>query len=216
MINLLLIEEHKIVREGLALLFSQSSDTITLLGSTSSSKEGLEIANKQAPHVILLDFQLSDFNGLELTRKLLRVSPSVNILVMSRTASSTLALQSLDYGAKGFITKYCDYSELVQAIHKVHKGEKYLSKEVTSMLAIQSIEPDKKIYFDILSSREMEIALSIVDGKSPDEIAKRLNVTTKTIHSYRYRIFEKLAIKSDLELLRLALKLEIIKLDNDV
>lgn len=212
MIRVLIIEDHDIVREGMEYLLSQKKG-FTVVGSALTGKEGIKFAREKAPDVIVLDFQLPDINGLEIIHKLVQYDSKIKILILTAQSSEELAIQLLEAGAAGFLSKSCGYSELTKAIETVHLGHRYISPDMASKLALRKTSTNGQSFFQELSIREMEITLLIASGFNPEAIAKRLSLSKKTVHSYRYRIFEKLGIQSDLELLRLALQHKLIELD---
>lgn len=214
MIKVLLIEDHEIVRDGIEQLL-EKAEGIRIIGATSTGKEGITIAREQHPDVVILDFQLPDSNGLEVIRKLLRYRPEIKILILTANQNESLALQLLEAGAAGYLSKEQGYRELTQAIQAIFQGHRYISADMARVLALRNVEPNKKIAFDELSPKEMEVVLLISNGLTAEETANHLHIATKTVHSYRYRIFEKLNVKNDLELLRLALKSGITVLDRD-
>ncbi len=111
----------------------------------------------------------------------------------------------------GYLTKESGAQEMAAAIRKVAKGEKYLSAEIAQKMAINSLEDDKGSPFDMLSEREMQVMLMITSGLNVQDISERLFLSSKTINGYRYRTFEKLGIKNDVELTYLAMKYKIIE-----
>lgn len=213
MIKVLLIEDHEMVREGTERLLSEAKG-IQVVGAASTGHEGLALAREKSPEIVILDFQLPDMNGLEVTRKLLRYDPDIKVLVVTAMKNDTLSARLLDSGVSGYISKEQGYSELEKAIRAIHSGQRYLSPDIASQLALsKTSQKGNASAFDTLSSREMEIVLLLADGMSIENIAKHLFIAKKTVHTYRYRIFEKLKIKSDLELLRLAVQNGIIRID---
>lgn len=202
------------VRQGTEKLLSDASG-INVVGSASTGKEGIALAREKSPEVVILDFQLPDTNGLEVTRKLLRYDPDIKILIVTALKNDTISARLLEVGVTGYISKERGYNELEQAIRAIALGQRYLSADIASQLALSKATNSGKTPFDTLSAREMEIVLLLANGMNIEGIANHLFIAKKTVHTYRYRIFEKLNIKTDLELLRLAIKNGIIKVDSD-
>ena len=213
MINVLIIEDHEMVRQGTERMLSEVKG-IHVVGSANTGKEGLELARKMNPNVVILDFQLQDTNGLELTRKLLRYDPDVKILIVSALKNDLISAQLLEAGIAGYVSKESQFNEVEKAVLAVHHGQRYLSADIASQLALGKTT-GLKSPFQELSAREMEIVLLLVNGKNIDLIAKQLHIAKKTVHTYRYRIFEKLNIKTDLELLKMALQANIVQVNSD-
>ena len=213
MIKTLLIEDHEIIRDGIETLLEKIVD-IQLIGSTQSGRVGIQMARDTFPDVVLLDHELPDSNGLEVTRKLLQYTPEIKILIITANKSDALALKFLEAGAAGYLSKDYGFQVLEAAIRKVNNGQCYISPNMEGQLARRQVKKsDANSPFDALSPKEMDVSIRIASGYTPDDIADQMNLAKKTVHSYRYRIFEKLAIKNDLELLRLALKHHIVQLE---
>ncbi|MDD9888893.1 MAG: LuxR C-terminal-related transcriptional regulator [Gammaproteobacteria bacterium] len=144
--------------------------------------------------------------GIEATHSLIKISPHIRIIVMSSITKGIIPSQMLRAGAKAFITKCVRVEELLKAIRMVHAGQHYVTPEVATQLALDPFNQKEDSLFEKLSRREMQIAQMLTDGKKVSQIAQYLKLSPKTVYSYRYRIFEKLGIRSDVELTILAVK----------
>jgi two-component system invasion response regulator UvrY len=122
-----------------------------------------------------------------------------------------LPTRIMQAGAHGFLTKDAEPREMVDAIYKVHSGQKYISPEIAQVIAIGQLSPQSDNPFDQLSERELEITMMLTRAVKVPEIAKHLNISAKTVNTYRYRLFAKLDIESDVELTHLALRHKIIQ-----
>ena len=130
---------------------------------------------------------------------------------MTALCNNTLPSRVLQLGAVGYLTKESGAEEMASAIRKVYKGERYLSAEVAQQIAISSLESSGETIFEKLSEREMQVMMMITSGMTVQEIADTLFLSTKTVNGYRYRLFEKLGVRNDVELTYLALKHQIIE-----
>jgi len=221
-ISILLVDDHELVREGVARLLSDEPD-FEVVGQLSSGEEILEhlsgISSNamnlednpaesvgQMPDIILLDARMPGLGGIEATREILRLSPSCKVVAMSSVASGVIPSQMLRSGARGFITKSVPVEELIKAIRVVHAGDHYVTPSVATRLAIDPFSDSGGALFDKLSRRELQIAQMLTDGKKVSQISTYLELSPKTVYSYRYRIFEKLGIRSDVELTILAVR----------
>ncbi len=204
MINVLLIEDHVLIRRGMRLMLEQVKG-IRIVGEASTGEEGLALRREKEPDVVMLDFQLPDTNGLELARKLLRRDPEIKIFVVMAMEWKLLPMRLLEVGVRGFISKSSDSRELERAIRAVHSGQRYISSAIASRLALSKTTATKSP-FDQLSHRQMEVLLLLAKGMKAEEIAKQLHITTKTFNSHRYRMFDKLGVKNDVELIKLAVQ----------
>lgn len=146
--------------------------------------------------------------GIEATRDILKLSPDCKIVAISSVASGVIPSQMLRSGARGFITKSVSVEELLKAVRAVNAGDHYVTPSVATRLAVDPFGDESGAgLFDKLSRRELQIAQMLTDdGKKVSQIPTYLALSPKTVYSYRYRIFEKLGIRSDVELTILAVK----------
>lgn len=203
MINILLIEDHVLVRQGICLMLSAIKG-IRIVGEASTGEEGLVMKQEKNPDAVILDFYLPDTNGLEVAKKMLRRDSSIKILVITAMKSELLPLQLLEAGVHGFITKCSSSSELEQAIRAIHSGQRYLSPHIATQLALSKASGSSP--FSQLSKREMEVLLLLTKGISVKDIASQLFITAKTVNGYRYNMFEKLHVNNDIGLIKLAMQ----------
>ena len=142
--------------------------------------------------------------GLEATKKLLRSNPDLKVIALTICDDDLFPSRTLQAGAFGYLTKGATVNEMVKAIRSVYAGQRYISPDIASQLALKHISDQGDSPFDELSERELQVTLMIVNGLKVQEISSRLCLSPKTVNSYRYRIFEKLNIKNDVELTHLA------------
>ncbi|PTQ88525.1 LuxR family two component transcriptional regulator [Agitococcus lubricus] len=207
LIKVLLVDDHDLVRMGMNRMLSDVAD-INVVGEASNGEDAIKLVKSLKPHVVLMDVQMPGIGGIEATRKLAQLFPQLGILVVTICEEEPFPSRILKAGALGYITKGTDFREMETAIRRVASGQRYLSADVASQLADNWLEKDKKTEspFELLSEREMQVAMMIVNCKSSQEIADSLFVSPKTISTYRYRIYEKLAIDSDVKLTHLAIR----------
>jgi two-component system invasion response regulator UvrY len=153
-----------------------------------------------------LDARMPGLSGIEATRAILKLSPDYKILAMSSLASGIIPAQMLRSGARGFITKSVSVEELLKAVRTVAAGGNYVTPSIAKRLATDHFGDEAGGLFDKLSQRELQISHMLTEGKKVSQISANLELSPKTIYSYRYRIFEKLGIRSDVELTLLAVK----------
>ncbi len=204
-IDLLLVDDHELVRTGIARLLRDEPD-IDVIGELSSGEAALEFVERYRPDVVLMDARMPGIGGTEATRRLLADYPDLRIVAISSISSGVIPSQMLRVGAMGFITKNVPVDEMIKAIRMVNSGQHYVTPEVATQLAIDPFSQNEKDVFERLSRREMQIAQMLTDGKKVSQIASYLDLSPKTVYSYRYRIFEKLGIRNDVELTILAVK----------
>lgn len=205
MITVLIVDDHELVRAGIRSLLS-SVNGIKVIAEASSGEEALKLCREKQPHVILMDVRMPGIGGLEATRKILRTCPDVKVIALTVCDEEPFPSKLLQAGAAGYLTKGSALDEMVQAIQSVHLGKRYISPEVAQQLALKSLSDDKASPFETLSERELQVMLMITSGQKVQEISDKLCLSPKTVNSYRYRLFEKLNVNSDVELTHLAIR----------
>jgi two-component system invasion response regulator UvrY len=206
MINVLLVDDHELVRTGIESLLN-AIDDMTVVGVASSGEQALLLTEQFLPDVILMDVKMPGMGGIEACSKILQTHPKVKIIALSAYNDGLLPQQLLKLGAMGFVSKNSPLDEMVTAIRIVISGEPYLCEEVVSYnLSNQNAEKLKNNPFGQLSKRESEVTHLILNFHSIQEMADILKLSDKTVNTYRYRIYEKLQVKNDVELTRLAAK----------
>lgn len=213
MINLLIADDHDLVRMGLERILGDISD-ITVIGSAKDGEEAVKKAREQDPDVILMDLNMPGIGGIEATRKILRHNPDSKILIVTALKEEPFPSRLLKIGASGYITKDSGAEELTQAIRAVHTGMRYINPNIAQKLALQHLNNEQgESALDELSDRELEVMLMITKGVKVAEIAEKLHISPKTVNSYRYRLFEKLEINNDVEMTYLAIRHGMVKID---
>ena len=205
MIKILIADDHPVVREGLKQIISETYDMVV----AAEANNGQEVMDKVAKDdfdVILLDISMPVRNGLDIIEELKAQKPEMNILVLSIHPEKQYAIRVLKLGASGYLTKDSASDELIQAIRKVAKGRKYITSTLAEELAFElEIEREKKPH-EILSNREFQVLCMIASGKSTKNISEDLYISEKTVSTYKTRIFQKMRMKNDAELIRYAIK----------
>jgi two-component system, NarL family, invasion response regulator UvrY len=204
-IRAFIIDDHPLVRAGLTRLLKEETG-IQVLGDADSGESALLQLRSLDCNIILLDVCMPGMGGLELIKKMRRIRPQAYIVVVSVCDEAPFPHLFLQAGAMGYILKNSSVKEMVEGIRAVYAGQTYLSPGVAQQLALQHISKGKKNPFETLSRREIEIVLLVVDGLKPVEVARKLVLSPKTVNGYRYRLYRKLRIHSDVELVRLALR----------
>ncbi|WP_372796876.1 response regulator [Pontiella sp.] len=202
-----LVDDHPIVRQGLIKLIEQE-EQLEVCGEAGSVGEALGEIRELAPDVVLVDISLEDSNGLELIKTIDDLGLQIPTLVLSMHDESLYAEHALKAGASGYVMKQAASSTLIQAIEKVLDGEIYVSKVMSSQmlkLAFRSGGEVRRSGTEALSLRELEVFELIGRGNSTREIAEQLNLSVKTIETYRAHIKDKLHLRSGTELMQKAI-----------
>ena len=209
MIRVLIADDHAVVREGLKKILSQNQD-ISVVAEACDGAEMMEKAQSKGWDVAILDISLPGRSGLEVLHDLRKIDIKKPILILSMHPEEQYAVRALKAGAAGYLNKDSASEELVAAIRKVASGSKYVSPRLAEKLAFDLELNSEKLPHELLSDRESEVFLLIVSGKNLTEIAQQLSLSIKTISTYHARIWEKMNLKNDAELILYACRHKLI------
>ncbi|HLD17370.1 MAG TPA: UvrY/SirA/GacA family response regulator transcription factor [Coxiellaceae bacterium] len=210
MIEVLLVDDHDLVRTGIKRMLSDVSG-VKVVGEASNGEDAIKLGRELKPNVVLMDVKMPGIGGFEATRKLVRLDPDIKVLVISTCDNDVYPSRLLQIGAAGYLTKGASMEEMVKAIKAVHMGQRYISPQIANRLAFRHVTDKEETPFDALSERELQVMIMITKGIKVNVIAEKLHLSPKTVNSYRYRIFEKLSVKNDVELTLLAIRYGIIE-----
>ncbi|GBL02967.1 UvrY/SirA/GacA family response regulator transcription factor [Glaciecola sp. KUL10] len=210
MIKILLVDDHELVRTGISRILKDVRD-FEVIASVGSGEDAVDFCRKNQPDVVMMDVSMPGIGGLEATRKIMRYCYSTKVLCLSMHKENPIPTKIMQAGAYGFLTKDAEPEEMVNAIYKVHSGQKYVAPDIAQMIALGQLDMNSENPFESLSDRELEITLMLTRGVRVPDIAENLNISPKTVNTYRYRMFEKLGIQSDVELTHLALRHKLIQ-----
>lgn len=165
---------------------------LQVIGQADSGEDAIRKARELKPDVVLMDVKMPGIGGLEATRKLLRSYPDLKVIAVTICEEDPFPTRLLQAGAAGYLTKGAALEEMVQAIRMVFGGQRYISPQIAQQLALKSFQPQlSESPFDLLSEREIQIALMIANCQKVQSISDKLCLSPKTVNTYRYRIFEK-------------------------
>ncbi|MFG6668060.1 UvrY/SirA/GacA family response regulator transcription factor [Halomonas sp. HNIBRBA4712] len=204
MINVLIADDHHLVRTSIAHFLGEEHD-ITIVGEATDGENAVALCRQHKPNLVLMDIRMPGIGGLEATRRICRSMKSVHVLILTAYMEDSILRRLLDAGASGFLSKSADAYEMIEAIRQVADGRRYVSQEIAQRLALAHFTEEENP-FSQLSARELQIALMIVNCQRVQDISDRLHLSPKTVNTYRYRLFDKLAVASDVELTHLALR----------
>lgn len=208
MIRVMLVDDHAVVREGYRRLIEKHGG-IAVVAEASDGASAYAQYKSHRPDVVLLDLSMPGQGGIEALRHLLQWDETARVLIFSMHENAAYAVQAFQSGAKGYITKSSPPALLIDAIREVVAGRRAISPDVSHVLAISRLDGERGA-IDSLTAREFDIFRMVAAAKSVEEIAKTLNLSTKTVANYHYIVKSKLGISSDVELVHLALKYKII------
>ncbi|HSG10551.1 MAG TPA: UvrY/SirA/GacA family response regulator transcription factor [Gammaproteobacteria bacterium] len=205
MINVMLVDDHGLVRSGIKRLLRDVSG-IDVVAEAESGEQAIRQVRKEKPDVILMDISMPGIGGLEATRKISQALPGVKIIAVTIHDDDPFPARLLEAGASGYLTKGCDVQEIVSAIRSVHIGKQYISPEIAHKLALSFVNEREKSPLERLTPRETQVMLMVVRGETNKAISEKLCLSPKTTSTYRYRLFEKLGVENDVELTRFAIR----------
>ncbi|MBF0565114.1 MAG: response regulator transcription factor [Nitrospirae bacterium] len=205
MIKILLVDDHPIVREGIIKILHRQAN-IETIAEAQNSKEAIDFLKTSGFDIVILDISLPDKSGLLTLEQIKQVYPGLPVLILSMYPEEEYAIQSLKSGASGYLTKKALPEELLKAITKITSGGKYITNSLAEKLATEVNTRTEKPLYKKLTKREFHIMGMIASGKTPKEIAEILNLSVRTINTYRSNILDKLQLKNNAEMVRYAIE----------
>lgn len=203
MIRVVIVDDHALVRAGLRMILEKQPD-IEVVGEADDGESGLQLIRQLRPELALVDLHMPNVNGVEVTERARRGKLDTRIVILTVASEGPFPRRLLEAGASGYLTKGCPADELVKAIRQVADGRRYLSADVAQQLALGNAFGTAGSPFDGLSTRELEVAMMLAQGLAAKQIGERLKLSEKTVATYKYRLFEKLAIDNVVTLAHLA------------
>lgn len=204
--RVVIVDDHDLVRFGFKSLLG-TQESIDVVDTLSSGEDAINWCrnNNDSVDVILMDVNMPGIGGIEATHRISKSWPKIGIIIVTVHDDGPLPKQLLNGGAKGYLTKGNGVDEMITAIKDVHNGKHYIAKDIAQQLAL-SVLPGETNLIDTLSMRETQVLMMIAQGSKTQEISQILNLSPKTISTYRKRLHEKLAVSSDVEMLHMAMK----------
>jgi DNA-binding NarL/FixJ family response regulator len=207
-IRVLLTDDHTVVRSGMARLLERD-EAIKIIGEASNGEQAYQLFKELNPDIIVMDMSMPGIGGLEALRRIITKQPEAKVLMFSMHENINFAMQAMTSGASGYLTKSAEANDLVAAVKQVISGKTYLSAEIAHKIALQNLsgqqDPVQK-----LTTREFEVFRLLAEGLQIEEIAELMNIGQKTVSNYQTSLKQKLSINSSVDLVKLALKHEVI------
>lgn len=211
MIRILIADDHEMFRQGLRSLIAEEPG-MEVVADAARSSEVLARARETDPDVVLLDIGMPGRSCVEVVSDLKKWKRGLAVLVVTAQPEDHYAIRLLKEGADGYITKEKASEELIEAIHKVFQGGKYVTTNLAEVMA-RGYDPTSKLPHEHLSDREYQVMRLLADARTVSEIADELNLSVKTVSTYRTRILEKMGLKNNAEIMRYALRHGLIDFD---
>lgn len=206
MIRVLIADDHTMIREGLKLVLSSAPD-LSVVGEAENGDAVMRQLRSTDFDVLVLDLSMPGpgRSGAQLIKQIHDEKPQLRILILSMHQESQYAIQAIKSGAAGYLTKECASVELVNAIRKIANGGAYISAEVAEQLALSAMPGNNGPAHKMLSSRELEVFLLLVNGIAVSQIAEQLHLSIKTVSTHKSRILEKMHLHNLADLIRYAI-----------
>jgi len=203
-IRVVLADDHRLVREGLRALLSQRKD-VTIVGEAQDGRETLALVERLAPNIVILDVSMPSLNGTDTAERILAVRPTTKIICLSMHDDERFVARMVRAGVYGYLVKECACDELIRAIDDVMQGRVYFSARVTPH-ALRAMAQAERQPAVVLTPREREILQLIAENHGVKEIARILNVSPKTVDTYRARLLEKTGARGIADLVKIAIR----------
>lgn len=201
--RVLVADDHRLVRAGMVELL-RTIPGIEIVGEAPDGETVLELVPRLHPDVILMDVQMPGLGGIEATRRLAAAYPSARVIAVSVLDADPVPARMLEAGAFGFLSKDADPAEVIEAVRRVAGGERYVPETLARRLALAAAPGQVPGMFARLSRRELELVLYTAQGLGTLAIAERLCLSPKTVSTYRRRVFDKLGVENDIDLVKMA------------
>ena len=200
-----MVDDHSIVREGLRRIIDDTPE-MNVTDEASTGDEALKLIMENKYDLILMDISMQGKNGLQALKEIKKYNSNIPVLMLSMHAEEQYAMRAMKAGASGYLTKDSASAQLVHAINKIYSGRKYISEEVAELLVTDIYHNEDKQLHEYLSDREFEIFKLIVRGQISKKIASNLNISDKTVSTYRSRIMKKMNMVSISDLIHYAIE----------
>lgn len=213
-ITVFLVDDHTIVRDGLRYLL-EAQKNIRVVGEAPDGREAIRKVKRLRPDIVIMDILMAGLNGIEAAGQICRECPATRVIMLSMQSSSESIVRALKAGASGYLLKESAGRELVNAIHEIHAGRRYLSPKVSEQVIGACLNRAEEMSDPLagLSRREREVLQLVVEGRTSAEIADTLFLSVKTVETYRSRLMQKLGIRDIPALIKFAIQHGLTPLD---
>jgi DNA-binding NarL/FixJ family response regulator len=213
-IKIILVDDHHIVRDGIKSIL-QKEDDIDVIAEASDWSELSQILENCKPDIILMDISLPGKSGIEITKELNQSMPEIKVLILSMYINDEFIMKAVNSGACGYLPKNTSRKELLTAVRSIIKDGVYYNSAVSDIIMknlVKGVKQEVKPVEDVLTKREIEILKLVVEGLANKEIADKLFISSRTVESHKNHIMQKLDLKSQVDLVKFAIRNNIVEL----
>jgi DNA-binding NarL/FixJ family response regulator len=211
-IKIILVDDHQMFRDGIKSVLSDESN-IEIVGEVGNGKDLYKLLESTKPDIIIADISMPEISGIEVATYISENYADIKILILSMHSSEEFITKALNAGANGYLPKDTSMNELLEAIKTIHKGENYFNKDISNTILKSIINKSKEDKDKKLTNREKEIISLVVEGLTNKEIADQLSISIRTVDSHKNNIMQKLNLKSSVELVKYAIKNNLVHID---
>lgn len=214
-IRIIIADDHQIVRQGLSTLLAKEPD-MEVVAEAENGRKVVQLSKELVPHVVIMDVNMPDLNGIEATRQILHNLPAIKVIALSMHTDRRFVVNMLKAGASGYLLKDCAFEELAHAIRLVMANKTYLSPGVSDIVIkdyVYGLSTPGSSAFSVLTNREREVLQLMAEGKSTSQIGEYLHISVKTVETHRQQVMHKLGIHSVAELTKYAIREGLTSLD---
>lgn len=215
-IRVLVADDHAIVREGLCIMLGNQPD-MEVIGTAANGREAIRLVDEKEPDVVVIDISMPELNGIEAIQQMLPRHPHMKVIVLSIHETKPYVYRALKAGVMGYLIKETAGLEVVEAVRAVYRGERYLSQRIADLITDASFRNLGRSLevspLEQLSPREREILQLVAEGKTSQEIAERLSISSKTVDTYRSRLMHKIGVEDMAGLVKFAIQHGVISLE---
>lgn len=207
-IKVFLIDDHRIVRDGIRSLL-MTDDSIDVCGEFDSYYHSVEYISRLQPDIIIMDISMPEISGIDATAEISKEFPNVKVLILSMYTNEEFVIKSIASGAKGYLPKNTSKKELLSAIYDINEGKEYFSPEISKIIVKSMMNKAGKQEIsplNLLTRREEELLKLVAEGFSNTEIAEKLFISVRTVETHKNHIMTKLDLKNTVELIKFAIK----------
>jgi DNA-binding NarL/FixJ family response regulator len=205
-ITVYLVDDHRILRDGLRMLLELQGD-IRVVGEAEDGRKALDGILEARPDVVLMDITMPELNGIDATQNIMLKLPQIKVIILSVHSDTEHIHRALQAGAKGYLLKEAAGAEVVKAVHTVYNGERFISRKISDTIPLNRAgQRQEQSPLELLTVREREVLQLTVEGATSATIAEKLELSPKTVDTYRSRLMDKLGIQNLPELVRFAIK----------